>query len=353
MPTIKKPNQHFDATLYTGNGETQTVTNAGGFQPDLVWMKNRGSAQDHALLDSIRGTTEFLISNYDGGTSTAGDLSISYNSNGFSAIGANARSNASANTYVGWQWKAGGATTVNTSGTISSNVSVNATAGFSVVTYTGNGTEASNTVGHGLGVAPAFYFIKNRSSATDWPVYHKSLPSFDGGNYPTNSLRLNTTGSLASTLGLWSAPTSTTFNIGDGQLSAGNRPLVNTNGSNYVAYCWAEVEGYSKFGSYTGNGSTDGPFLYTGFLPRFVLIKQSSSSGNNWQLIDTARETTNPNDTVLFPNATTIEGTGNATIDALSNGFKVRTTDGTVNTNASTYVFAAFAESPFKFSNAR
>ena len=353
-PVIALPAQNMAVSLYTGTGATQSISNAVNgvsFQPDWVWIKSRNAAQTHGLFDSNRGVQKLLQSNSTAAELTSSAYLTAFDSGGFS-LGTTQFLNGSGDTFVGWQWKAGGTAVTNTAGSITSSVSANTTAGFSVVTYTGNGT-SNATVGHGLGVAPSFFIIKNRSSATDWPVYHKSLPSHDGGNYPTNSLRLNTTGALANTLGLWVAPTSTVIQIDDGQLSAGNRPLVNTNGSNYVAYCFAPIAGYSAFGSYTGNASTDGPFVYLGFRPRFIMIKRSSDGTNNWEVRDTARDTYNTADDRLFPNTSSAEDANNEGVDFLSNGFKVRNSGSGCNASGATYIYAAFAENPFKNSLAR
>ena len=352
-PVIALPAQNMAATLYTGNGSTQSIVNtvnSVSFQPDFVWVKGRSTTARNRLFNVLSGVQKELYSDLTNAEATDVNGIQSFNANGFT-LGSN-DANTSGTTYVGWQWKGGGTGVSNTAGSITSSVSANVSAGFSVVTYTGNGT-SNATVGHGLGVAPSFFIIKNRSSATDWPVYHKSLPSHDGGNYPTNSLRLNTTGALANTLGLWVAPTSTVIQIDDGQLSAGNRPLVNTNGSNYVAYCFAPVAGYSAFGSYTGNGSADGPFVYTGFRPRYVMIK-GSSFVSNWFVIDTSRSSYNVSLDALRPNLDGAEtSTGTYSIDILSNGFKLRTSAADSNTSSATFIYAAFAENPFKNSLAR
>jgi hypothetical protein len=336
-PTILQGNKYMDATLYTGNGSTQSIVNQGQFKPDLVWMKNRGSAQDNTLLDSIRGTTGFLISNWDGSQSTAGDLSISYNSNGFSTIGGNARSNTSSNTYVGWQWQAGqGSTSSNTSGSITTTTSVNATAGFSIVTFTGTGASAS--IGHGLGVAPKLMIFKQRNGTSNWNVLTNA-----GGSNQYGFLNLTTTFAAAGET--W---TSTVINIGANF----------TNGSTYVMYAWAEIAGFSKFGSYTGNGSADGPFVYTGFRPEFIMIKNSAggatSSVQGWIMLDTSRSPFNQTADALFANNSNASNSSSTYgIDILSNGFKTRGTDGAVNESSATYIYMAFAENPFKNANAR
>ena len=332
------------ATTYTGTGATQSISNAVNgvsFQPDFVWFKSRATTYAHALFDSVRGVTKGLASNDTATefTSTAGNDLSAFTSTGFT-VGApqnwNAPNNASSNP-VAWQWNAGGSTVTNTSGSISAQVRANPTAGFAVVTYTGNGTQPS-TVGHGLGVAPSMVILKTRNSASyDWNSYHISL-----GN--TQYIALNTTAAAASAVSLWNntTPTSTVFTV--------NHVAVNTSSNTYVAYCFAAVAGYSAFGSYTGNGSADGPFVYTGFRPRFVMCK-STTSADNWFMFDTSRDTYNVVQKDLYPNLTLAESPGVTRMDITSNGFKCRTT---ANPNlAQTYIYMAFAENPFKNSLAR
>jgi hypothetical protein len=357
MPTIKKPNQYFDVKLYTGTNANTSI-NSYGFSPDLIWIKNRDNVENHHLVDSVRGNNKFLISNSTAAERTGslnnGNNQVNLTSTGFDIIsnGFNDELNITGRTYVAWGWDAGSSTVTNTSGSISSNVSVNATAGFSVVTYTGNGT-AGATVGHGLGVKPSMIIVKNRSGVYAWPVFHTSIDAATGGNgaYLTLSSTAaktdTTTGDAETVFGngtQWVTPTSTVFTIGGW---AG----VNTNTSNYVAYCWAEIAGFSKFGSYTGNGSTDGPFLYTGFRPRFIMIK-CTSNADSWYMLDTSRSTYNATNERLFANASSAESSGDA-MDILSNGFKNRSSTTLNNLNGGTYIYAAFAEAPFKFSNAR
>jgi hypothetical protein len=346
MPIINRPNQHFDATLYTGTGSTQSITNAGAFKPDFVWVKRRSSIQDNVLFDAVRGTTKWLVSNATSAEGTYATSLTAFNSDGFTLGGIN-ETNASSSTYVGWQWKAGeGTTTVNTSGTISSNVSVNATAGFSVVTYTGNGT-SSATVGHGLGVTPKMIVYKRRNDVGNWIVYHTSLAN-NGSNY--EFLEMNTTEAkqtVSSYLPVGGL-SSTTF-------MTGTTGSINASGGTYVAYCWAEIAGFSSFGSYVGNFNANGPFVYTGFRPKFILGRDTSVSGQEWFLYDTAVNTINVADKFLSPTFSQAESTfgGTGGIDFLSNGFKIRAADNRENRSSSTYIYMAFAENPFKFSNAR
>jgi hypothetical protein len=334
--TIKKGNSYFDAVTYNGSNSNLTVTNAGSFQPDLVWAKSRSGAYNNILVDAIRGGNLFLSSNTTNADTTSSGLAT-FTSSGITWIGGASGVNASGDTYVDWMWKGGNGTSSNTSGSITSTVSVNATAGFSVVTYTGNNT--LSTVGHGLGVGPKFIIVKTRSGTDGWIVYHASL----GVQYYSF---LNTTAaSLNNLSNYWgsTAPSSTTFSIN----AYGG---VNTNGATYVAYCWAAIPGFSAFGSYTGNGSADGVFVYTGFVPKFVLIKKTSGA-DNWLLYDTARDTYNIAGKYLSPNLSNAEGTDPA-LDMLSNGFKLRQTGGGINGSGATYIYAAFASNPFRNSNA-
>jgi hypothetical protein len=263
-----------------------------------------------------------------------------FNSNGFTQ-GGETETGANGATYVGWQWQAGQGTNVtNTAGSITSTVSANPSAGFSIVTYTGaSGTSA--TVGHGLGVAPKFIIVKNRTNGYSWICW------FSGATNANQFLYLNASDSVQTISGYWGgSPTSTTFPVNSTYAS------INESGSNFVAYCFADVEGYSKFGTYTGNGSTDGPFIFTGFRPKFVMIKGSSFSGESWFMWDSSRNTFNLVNRRLLANEANAENTDQNFGDLLSNGFKLRTTWGGLNGN-NTYIYAAFAENPFKNSLAR
>jgi hypothetical protein len=343
-PTIPAGNLFMNATLYTGTGASLTVTNGAAgqsFQPDLVWAKNRGSANYNVLTDSVRGVLKTIYSNTTD-AEVSGNGLTAFNSNGFSLDGTNANWNNNTYAFVGWQWKAGGTAVTNTSGTISSQVSANTTSGFSVATYTGTGANA--TIGHGLGVAPQMVIVKTRSlSGENWNCWHTSL----GGN--TYRILLNTsavtdTGSPS----IWSSgginPTSTTFTVGTAN---------GTNGSavTYVAYCWTPIAGYSAFGSYTGNGSTDGPFIYTGFRPRWIMIKATTAVAD-WAIYDTSRSTYNAATVVLAPSSNAVE-VSPYPLDILSNGFKIRDTNVTWNGSGNTYIYMVFAENPFKYANAR
>jgi hypothetical protein len=345
-PVIALPAQNMAATLWTGDGTSSraisNAVNGVSFQPDWVWIKSRSNPNPHDLIDSVRGANKFLRSDATDAEGTFSFLS-SFNSNGFT-LGTNDNDvNGSGYTYVGWQWKAGGTAVSNTAGSITSSVSANASAGFSVVTYTGTGANA--TVGHGLGVAPGMVIVKRRNSTSDWVVYHSGLPSAAYRIWLNYDLAQDSGVAAAAT---WNstAPTSTVFSVG----TNGNS---NASGDTYVAYCFAPVAGYSSMGNYVGNGSADGPFIYTGFRPRFVMIK-GSSFASNWFVIDTSRSSYNVSLDALRPNLSGAEtSTGTYSIDILSNGFKLRTNAADPNTSTATFIYAAFAEAPMKYALAR
>jgi hypothetical protein len=340
-PTIPDGELFFNATTYTGTGSTRSVTNGNpgqSFQPDLVWLKIRSSADSNGLFDSVRGAGQRLQSNDTGAEATTTAVQSAFTSNGFT-VGTDVQSNGNGSTYVAWQWKAGGAAVTNTAGTRTSQVSANPTAGFSIVTYTGNGT-AGATIGHGLGVAPTFIIVKNRSSAQNWLIYSSvEGPNRYGYLNLTNAWVTDTTGFNNVT------PTSTVFTVGTALETNGN-------GNNLVAYCFTPIAGYSAFGSYTGNGSSDGPFVYLGFRPRFLMIKNASSAGFNWTTWDSTRNTSNIVNNYLSSN-TSAQELQNSSFDFLSNGFKVRDPNTFDNGSGNTIIYMAFAENPFKYANAR
>ena len=341
--TIKKGNSYMDATLYTGNGTSQTITTASSFKPDLVWIKGRSFVDGHTLFDTVRGATISLSSNTTTADVTRTTALTAFTSTGFT-VGSDTLVNYNANTLVAWQWKAGqGSTSSNTSGTITSTVSVNATAGFSVVTFTGNAT-AGSTVGHGLGVAPKFVIYKARNNGNDWWSYHVGLTS------AAYAIQLNTTNAQNNTVNFFNstAPSATVLTLGYWNNVTG----FNLSTQNYVAYCWAEIAGFSKFGSYTGNGSADGTFVYTGFRPKFLMWKRTDTGATNWNIIDTSRNTYNVTGESLEPNLSDA-GAVYTLLDILSNGFKNRNTYTDTNASGGTYIYAAFAENPFKNSLAR
>ena len=335
--TINKGSSYFNTVLYTGDGTTnQTKAITFGFQPDFAWFKARDAGQSHIWVDSVRGGTKALVSEAANAEFTLAVAQLFTSTGMIVSNDASANSlNSSGSEKVSWGWLASNTTTANTSGTISSTVSVNQTAGFSIVSYTGTGSNA--TVGHGLGVAPDFLIIKNRTGTNSWPVWSRSYGNagvmfLDLQNTPpdTNSVFLNGT-----------TPTSSVFSIG----TAGH---VNTSASNYIAYVFNSVKGYSKFGSYTGNASTDGTFIYTGFKPAFILIKRSDSNAD-WYLQDNVRnQNFNGDPKTLQPNNANTEATiGTWSIDNLSNGFKIRESNAGVNASGGTYIYMALAQNPF------
>jgi hypothetical protein len=339
--TITDPSAYFQTALWTGDGSTPTITNDGNsdLQPDWLWGKNRtGTADNHYLIDSTRGTNKYVFSNSNSAEITNAAIS-SFNSDGFT-LTSDVGLNRSGSTYVGWQWKANGGTTAsNTDGSITSTVQANTTAGFSIVTYTGNNTGGA-TIGHGLGVAPKVVFTKTRAIADNWLVYHEGIGA-------TKYLTLNTTSASATSTGAWNdtAPSSTVVTLGSFDNSNDN--------DNMVAYCFAEIQGYSEFSSYTGNGNADGPFVYTGFKPTWVMIK-NTIAGEDWLIWDVKRDTANapgnPMTGRLKANDTIAEVNGND-IDFLSNGFKIRTDSGYGNGSGNTIIYMAFAENPFVATN--
>ena len=331
---IDDPSAHFQTATYAGNGSTQSITNDGNsdLQPDLVWTKSRSDSSFHAFTDSTRGTNLRIYPNSNAAEESHTDRVTAFNSDGFS-LGSSSLVNTNGYNYAAWQWKAnGGTTSTDTTSSITSTVQVNSDAGFSIVTYTGNGNTLGG-FGHGLGVAPKVVFVKRRDAAADWCVYHKDM----GAAY---FMKLDTNDAQQS--GPWQDldPSSTTVIVYSGA-------LVNGNGDTYVAYCFAEKQGYSKFGSYVGNGNANGPFVYTGFKPAFVIVKKSTGTGN-WLMYDNKRGAFNLNDEYFYANEPNPEATSSTSgYDFLSNGFKVRNTYNDGNVSGQTYIYMAFAENPF------
>jgi len=346
--TTLSPNQseqaddHFNTVLYTGNGTSQSITGV-GFQPDWVWAKTRNDGSLwHFLLDSSRGGTNRLYSNGTGAESSSVNNITSFDSDGFS-VGSAVNLNKSSEPIVAWNWKAnGGTTSSNTDGSITSTVQASTKAGFSIVTYTGTGANA--TIGHGLGIAPQMAWVKRRDSADNWVVYY----NVDGLGAGVRYLLLNGTGASVYDTTYWnsSTATSTVINLG----TAGS---VNTSSGTYVCYTFANIEGYSKIGTYTGNGATDGTFIYLGFRPAWFLLKRTDSTGN-WLLYDNKRDPDNRVAQGLFPNTSGAESeqTGGF-VDFVSNGVKLKEDGSAMNASSGTFIYMAFAEQPFKFSNAR
>ena len=342
-PLIAKPNTLMDVVTYTGNGSTQSIAGL-AFSPDFAWFKRRDSANNHALFDIVRGSGKFLISSDTGGEGTDSNSLISFDTSGFT-IGQSVSApsfNITSGSYVAWSWDAGTSTVSNPDGSITSQVRANVSAGFSVVTYTGDlSGSGTSTVGHGLGVAPKMIIFKRRDGTSDWPVQHSGLPSAN------NLLYLNSTASTSTSgYGTIVAPTSTVFTVA--WLTG-----MGVSGQTHVAYCFAPVVGYSSFGSYTGNGSADGPFVYTGMRTRWLMVKRTDVS-DSWYIYDTARNPYNVSNLALYAQSSLAEQTETANIfDVCSNGFKVRGAGGGSNVNGGTYIYMALAENPFQYSRAR
>jgi hypothetical protein len=332
MAQINKPNLHFNTKLYTGNGGTQAVTGV-GFQPDWVWIKNRGVAESHVLFDVLRGVQKALNSDSSSAEATSSNYLTAFGTDGFT-VGASGLVNDNSNTYASWNWKAGGSGSSNSDGSLSATLSANATAGFSVSTFTTPGS-GTFTVGHGLGVAPKMVMYRPTGSSS-WQVGHDSLGW-------TNFLALNNTGASASNTAFGNtAPTTSVW--------TGNTANVGTNAP-CVAYCFSEIKGYSKFGKSIGNGDTNGPYVYTGFKPAFVLAKNSSIS-DWWSMFDNKRLGFNSSDSprLLFPNANSSESNSKM-LDLTSNGFKIRSSNTGINGNGNTTIYMAFAENPIVGTN--
>ena len=333
---IDDPSAYFQTVLYTGtSGNARLVTNDGNsnLKPDLVWIKGRSNQSHNLLYDSTRGVYKQIYSDLTNSEATVTNSLQEFSTDGFK-VGSYVYANENTHTFVAWQWKAnGGTTSSNTAGNITSTVQVNSTAGFSIVTWTGN-ENSSATVGHGLGVKPDMVFFKRRNATYNWVVYCGQL-GIVGGNNMFSYLNLTN----AAEQGAGFNFTSTTITPTNG---------APTNSGNMVAYCFAEKQGYSKFGTYYGNGSTNGAFIYTGFKPAFVLFKNSSNAGENWIMYDHKRDPYNESFRELFPNSDIAEYTANAfDIDILSNGFKQRGANTGSNGLNRKYIYMAFAENPF------
>ena len=331
--TIDDPSTFFQTALYTGNGSSISITNDGNsnLQPDWVWIKNRTQYQ-HQVYDTNRGVHKKLMTSVTNEESTDTTALTAFNTDGFST-GANVGVNQNSTAHVAWQWKCNGGTTAsNTSGSITSTVQANTDAGFSIVTYTGTGATA--TVGHGLGVAPQIIIGKRRSGSSNWWFGGSILTS-------TQTMYLNLTNGIDTVAEsiINNVTTSTTFKLGTDT----NR---NAASGTHVAYCFAEKQGYSKTGKYVGNGNANGPFIYTGFKPAWIMLKPSSAA-DNWIIVDNKRDDSNAAEKRLFPDTNGAEGTGYDVCDMLSNGFKMKATSTSWNGSGRTYIFMAFAENPF------
>jgi len=331
--TINKSSDYFNTITTTGGAKSVTGV---GFQPDWVWNKRRDSTSDHHINDAVRGSSKLLYTNATTAEQTNANFLTSFDSDGFTTGSGYWSSSAN---IVAWNWKANGTGSANTDGSINSTVSVNTTAGFSIVSFTGNSTSGA-TVGHGLGVAPKMIILKLLSGSDNWTIYHSSL-----GN--TKRLELNNTNtpSTSATAG-WNntSPTTSVFSLG-------NNGQVNGSGQTYIAYCFAEKQGYSKFGSYVGNGNADGTFVYLGFKPAFFITKNTTTGSSSWMLYDNKRDPDNQMAEYLYPNTNAAAGTSSSGFDFLSNGIKIRNTFGDANVNGNTFIYMAFAEAPLVGTN--
>jgi hypothetical protein len=340
-PAIALPTAHFNTVLWSGSSSAQAITGV-GFEPTAVWTKRRNATGSHYLWDQVRGNAERLETNSNGAEETQSGQWTSFDSDGFTLPGGSDATNNSGGTYVAWNWKAGGTAVSNSNGTITSSVSANPTAGFSIISFTGDGN-AGATVGHGLSQAPEMWITKSRSATGFWYVGNVNYSS-PAGNYYQH---LELTAAQASNTGVWNGtlPSSTVITLGN--LSS----YQNVSSTTYISYAFHSVEGYSKVGTYEGNANADGPFVYTGFKPAFVIIKGADQAGSSWFLMDNKRDEYNVVDKELFADSNSAEGSGSRFVDFNSNGFKLRANDAL--NYASTMIYYVVAESPFKFSNAR
>ena len=337
---INKSSDYFNTKLYTGNGGTQSIDV--GFQSDFTWLKSRTEAKNHVLIDAVRGSSKNIHSNLTNAEDTNATRITGFDSDGFN-LGSSSTTNTNSQNYVSWNWKANGAGSANTDGDLNSTVSVNTTAGFSIVTYSGTGN-FGESVGHGLGVAPSMIIARRLNGVEDWGVYHKALGA-------SKYIILNTTGAEQSSTSRWGgvAPTNSVFTVG-------NHASVNVGSGTHVAYCFADVQGYSKFSSYTGNGNADGTFVYTGFAPAFIIYKHTTD-GHSWIMEDVKRNIAGNGylngsaSREFYPNANNAEGTAGQRFDFLSNGFKIRETSADINQSGSKFIYMAFAEAPLVGSN--
>jgi len=333
--TINKSSDYFNTKLYTGNGSTNAITGV-GFQSDWTWIKSRDYSDSHSVYDAVRGVTKRIRPNHTNAEQTLANSLTAFGSDGFT-VGSDGQDNSNGNTYASWNWKANGQGSSNTDGSINTTyTSVNTTAGFSISQYTGTGSLA--TVGHGLGAVPKMVIVKRTDSSNNWYVYHSSL----GG---TKYLNLNADALPSAESEVWNNtnPTSSVFTV---NTEAG----VNGNGATFIAYCFAEKTGYSKFGSYVGNGNADGTFIYTGFKPAFVMLKITSAV-NDWEIHDNKRGSFNVINNILQPNKADAESTSGREMDFLSNGFKPRSTSTQNNLSGGNFIYIAFAEAPLVGTN--
>lgn len=322
--TVNKHTDYFNTVLWTGNGSTMTITDV-GFNADLVWTKLRSGADDHRLFDKVRGINKYVKSNETAAETT--DAILSTTSDGYSLASAG-EVTANGGTFVGWNWLANGSGSSNTDGTITSTVSANTTAGFSIVQWTGTGS--AGTIAHGLGAVPGMIFVKKTSQTDSWFVWHTHLGTQGKLNLDNNSAIQNNVGYWNNTL-----PTNQVFSVTSNGAN-------NASGETYIAYCFANVPGYCRIGTYVGNGDADGAYVYTGFKPSFILTKTTGTDG--WRILDNKRLGYNPNNSLSQPNVTQADSE-QTWHDIVSNGFKLRTTDTGDNASGTTYIYMAIGQS--------
>jgi len=334
--TIDKPDQYFNTLTYTGNGTSGRSVTGVGFQPNWVWIKNRSDTDPHKLFDVVRGVGKSIKSNSTDAevTNEANGYVSAFGTDGFTlTAGSSSIQDVNLNNenYVSWNWRAGGSASSNSDGSITSSVSANTAAGFSVVSYTGVG--AARTIGHGLGATPTAIIVKNRGAADDWAVWHSSLAA-------NQILNLNQTSAAATNNTVWNStlPTSSVFSVGN--------DIKSGQAYNYIAYCFTDIKGYSKCSTYTGNGSDNGPFVWTGFKPAFFMVKLTSGA-NNWNIFDNKRNPGNDLDLKLYADTDSADVSAYGTLDFVSNGIKCRSSDGAFNGSGASYIYMAFAENPF------
>ena len=339
---LDDPSAYFQTAIYSGSNSELAVTNDGNsdLKPDWLWIKQRSSTEDHMLVDSTRGVTKYLQSNSTGAEATVTSRVKTLDTDGFTLNGASNPVNASGATYVGWQWKANGGTTAsNSDGSVTSTTQVNSDAGFSIVTFTSPSSSGTGifSVGHGLGQIPAMVITKSREGTSNWWSWHKGLT---GGNSNTSYIvaleRITAEGSYSNAWG--AGMTSSVFGMQSGNTAVASK--------DYVAYCFAEKQGYSKFGKYTGNGRADGTFVYTGFKPAMIILKRTDAN-NNWLIYDHKRSGYNPKQDKLYPDDSSAEDASTTSVDLLSDGFKLRASSASQNASGGTYIYMAFAENPF------
>jgi len=345
--TINKSTDYFNPIKYTGNASSSRDITGVGFQPDFTWIKDRDGGYSHILGNAVSGNNKFLASSATSAESTDSTKFRTFVSDGFQ-VGNHNGVNANSNDYASWNWKAGGAVSGNTTGSGTSKAytgSINGTSGFSIIRYQGNGT-SGHTIPHRLAATPSMIIVKRLSAANNWSVYHKD--AFTSQAAP-GVLYLNTTAAKSNDTNVWGTSSVT---INSTVFSVGDYSGTNANNSYYIAYVFAEKQGYNKFGSYVGNGNVNGTFVYTGFKPAFVLAKKTNEANTAWIMLDNKRANSfNPIGVRLFANLDAAESTSSPYCDFLSNGFKFRTTDNNSNDANDTYIYMSFAEAPLVGTN--